>query len=228
MIRFVDVEKTYKRGTNVVRAVAGVSLDVHAGGVTFMVGPSGSGKSTLLHLAGGLDRPSVGQIIHADRDLTSMNDRELSLFRRHSVGFVFQQFHLLSTLTALENVLMPTVPEGTRPEDRERAASLLELFGLGPRMSHRPHELSGGECQRVSIARALIYDAPVILADEPTGELDSETSSLIMQEIRRLSLEEGRTVVVVTHDLSHITAEDTVFHLKDGKIVDQPTPVGSD
>ncbi len=228
MIRFENVSKTYRRGTNEVHAVDQVSLEIEGGRLTFMVGPSGSGKSTLLHLAGGLDRPTAGKVVHDQRDLTSLDDAALSRFRRHKVGFVFQQFHLLSTLTALENVLLPTVPEGTTNAHRERALSLLEMFGLAERVGHRPNELSGGECQRVSIARALVYDAPVILADEPTGELDSTTGALIMKEIRRLSGQDGRTVVVVTHDLTHIQDGDAVFHMKDGRVVERPVSISSD
>jgi len=184
-----------------------------------IMGPSGSGKSTLLHLLGGLDRPTEGEILIDGRIISQMPDSELTLFRRRRIGFVFQFFNLLSTLTALENVMLPFILDG-RPDgsSRPKARALLERVGLGGREDHLPEELSGGEIQRVAIARALIFDPPILLADEPTGNLDSRTGEEILELIRQVNREEGCTVVMVTHDREAASSGNEFFYLRDGRI----------
>ncbi len=223
----VAVGKTYRRGVTEVRALRGATLDIARGGVTFIVGPSGSGKSTLLHLLGALDRPTAGRVLFEGRDLSALSDRELSLFRRRHVGFIFQSFHLVPALTATDNVLLPRMPEGIRDQDRRRARDLLSRFGLGERLDHRPHELSGGESQRVAIARALLYDPSLVLADEPTGELDSTTGAEVFGYLRRAVREGGKTLVVVTHDTGLLEPGDRIVRFRDGNIVeDSVVPQG--
>jgi ABC-type lipoprotein export system ATPase subunit len=220
LVRAEGVWKVYRRGSRDVVAVAGVDLAIAPGEVTFVLGPSGSGKSTLLHLLGALDRPSEGRVFSGGRDLSTLGDDELSRFRRRQVGFVFQSFHLLPTLGALANVLLPLVPEGVTDGDRARAEALLVRMGLGERLGHRPSELSGGEQQRVAIARALVADPPLILADEPTGELDSKTGAEIVALLRAAVAERGKTFVIVTHEASLVEAGDRVVRIKDGRIID--------
>jgi putative ABC transport system ATP-binding protein len=218
MIEAIDLHKTYLKGKVEVRALRGIHLTVERGKIHFVVGPSGSGKSTLLHLMGALDRPTKGRVLFDGKDLAGMGDRELSFFRRKRVGFVFQNFNLIPTLTALENTLVPRIPGGLRSEDRDRAMRLLEQVGLAERADHRPNEMSGGETQRVALARALINDPLVVLADEPTGELDSETSAEVFSHFRRINEEQGMTFVIVTHDISQVRDEDLLFHIRDGVI----------
>jgi ABC-type lipoprotein export system ATPase subunit len=219
LVRAEGVTKVYRRGSRDVTALAGVDLAVEAGGLTFILGPSGSGKSTLLHLLGALDRPTTGRVWAGGRDLTALGDDELSRFRRRSVGFIFQSFHLMPTLGALENALAPLVPSGVTRDDRARAGALLERVGLGDRLDHRPGELSGGEQQRVAIARALVADAPLVLADEPTGELDSATGAGIMALIRAAAREQGKAFVIVTHAPELAEAGDRVVKIKDGRVL---------
>ena len=217
MIRVIDVHKSYSRGKSEIHALAGVSLDIPKGKFAVIMGPSGSGKSTLLHLLGGLDRPTRGEILLDGRIISQMPDDELTLVRRRKIGFVFQFFNLLSTLTALENILLPLILDGQPAgSGRERARALLERVGLGARGDHLPEELSGGEIQRVAIARALVFDPPILLADEPTGNLDSRTGEEILELIRRVNREEGCTVVMVTHDREAASSGDEFFYLKDG------------
>ncbi|HEY5599135.1 MAG TPA: ABC transporter ATP-binding protein [Candidatus Manganitrophaceae bacterium] len=217
MIRVIDVHKSYVQGKSEIHALAGVSLDIPKGKFAVIMGPSGSGKSTLLHLLGGLDRPTRGEILLDGRIISQMPDDELTLVRRRKIGFVFQFFNLLSTLTALENILLPLILDGQPAgSGRERARALLERVGLGARGDHLPEELSGGEIQRVAIARALVFDPPILLADEPTGNLDSRTGEEILELIRRVNREEGCTVVMVTHDREAASSGDEFFYLKDG------------
>ncbi len=224
MIRAIDVHKSYVQGKSEIHALAGVSLEIPKGKFAVIMGPSGSGKSTLLHLLGGLDRPTRGEILLDGRIISQMPDGELTLVRRRKIGFVFQFFNLLSTLTALENILLPLILDGQPAgSGRERARALLERVGLGARRDHLPEELSGGEIQRVAIARALVFDPPILLADEPTGNLDSRTGGEILELIRRINREEGCTVVMVTHDREAADAGDTFFHLKDGVIEEKPS-----
>jgi putative ABC transport system ATP-binding protein len=219
MIRATEVYKSYLQGRSPIHALVGVSLEIQKGKFAVIMGPSGSGKSTLLHLMGGLDRPTRGEILVDGRIISQMADGELTLFRRRRIGFVFQFFNLLPTLTALENVMLPLILDG-RPagSSRETARTLLESVGLGARPEHLPEELSGGEIQRVALARALVFDPPILLADEPTGNLDSRTGEEILQLIRRINREQGCTVVLVTHDRDAAALGDEFFYLKDGAL----------
>jgi putative ABC transport system ATP-binding protein len=219
MIRCLDVRKVYKQGDNEITALAGISLDIAKGSFAVIMGPSGSGKSTLLHLIGGLDRPSSGDVLVDHRLIGQMADDQVTLFRRHKVGFVFQFFNLLPTLTALENVALPLVLDGrSKFEADERAQVLLQKVGLAERKKHLPEELSGGEIQRVAMARALAFDPPILLADEPTGNLDSKNGSAVLSLLRQISKEEGCTVVMVTHSEEAAGYGDRRIYLRDGKI----------
>jgi len=213
-----EVAKAYRKGGQVVMALDDVSLEADATGMVAIVGPSGSGKSTLLHLIGAMDRPTGGEVIVAGQALSRLSERELTQFRRTTVGFVFQTFNLIPNLTALQNVMLPMefnqVPRGER---RERAVQLLERMELGHRLDHQPAELSGGEMQRVAIARALANNPRIILADEPTGNLDSQTGERIYALLKAIAQE--RTVVVVTHAEPLTSLADRVVHLKDGRVV---------
>ncbi len=213
-----NISKTYRRGPAEVRALRGLSCRIEAGVLTFIVGPSGSGKSSLLYLLGALDQPTSGEIICQGRRLSQMTSRERDVFRRDQVGFVFQNFNLLANLTAVENVLVPFFPQGVAAAQRARALELLRRVGLGDRLDHRPSQLSGGEQQRVAIARALLKRPKLVLADEPTGELDSESGAEIYRYLRGLRDEQGATVVIVTHDRTHIQPSDNVLTLRDGKL----------
>jgi putative ABC transport system ATP-binding protein len=220
MITVRNVSKIHHRGSLEVPALRDVTCDIPAGSWTFILGPSGSGKTTLMHLIGALDEPTTGEIDFSGKSLGTMTARERDLFRRHDVGFVFQNFNLLANLTAVENVLVPYYPEGISPEQKWQAAELLERLGLKDRVFHRPSELSGGEQQRVAIARALLKRSKLILADEPTGELDSGNAAAIMSDLRRLSQEQGTTVVIVTHEQELVQPGDRVLKLRDGRIVE--------
>jgi putative ABC transport system ATP-binding protein len=215
------LRKQYTLGEHVVDALAGVDFVVEKGEFVALMGPSGSGKSTLLHLLGGLDKPTDGEVTLAGQRLNLLNDNQVTLVRRRNVGFVFQFFNLLPILTAEENVALPLIIDG---QDfrllQARIDRLLELVGLTERRHHRPDQLSGGEQQRVSIARALVTEPAVVLADEPTGNLDSRTGAVIMALLRRSCDELGQTIVVVTHDPRAATYADRVIFLKDGHVVD--------
>jgi putative ABC transport system ATP-binding protein len=219
MIEVDHVSKVHRRGQMKVAALREISCTIPAGTFTFILGPSGSGKSTLLYLLGGLDEPTAGDIRIQGRSLKGMSTGDRDRFRRHDVGFVFQNFNLLANLTAMDNVLVPFLPQGVTAEQRNRAKALLDRMGLGERMEHRPNQLSGGEQQRVAIARALLKQPQLILADEPTGELDTENSAAILAELRTLSEEHRTTVVVVTHEQEHLRPEDTVIRIRDGRVV---------
>jgi ABC-type lipoprotein export system ATPase subunit len=219
MIRCIDVRKAYRQGENEIVALAGVSLDIPRGAFTAIMGPSGSGKSTLLHLMGGLDRPSGGELLVDGRLVGQMADDEVTLFRRTNIGFVFQFFNLLPTLTALENVTLPLVLDGrSRAEADQRAALLLETVGLKKRLHHLPEALSGGEIQRVAIARALAFNPPILLADEPTGNLDSKTGQDVLALLRQINREHGSTVVMATHSQEAAHCADRTIQLRDGRI----------
>ena len=213
------VTKTHHRGQTAVHALRGVTAEIPAGSFCFLLGPSGSGKSSLLYLIGGLDEATGGEIAVDGRPLAAFTESERDAYRRERVGFVFQAFNLLGNLDAVDNVLVPFLPKGVPTGLRRRAVALLEQVGLGDRLDHRPNQLSGGEQQRVAIARALLKDPQLVLADEPTGELDSQTGAEIFAELRRLHAEGGTTVVVVTHDRGLVTDSDLVFDIRDGRIV---------
>ncbi|MDX2038726.1 MAG: ABC transporter ATP-binding protein [Isosphaeraceae bacterium] len=216
MIEVTEVTKRFASGERSVSALNGVSCSIPKGRFAFIVGPSGSGKSTLLYLLGALDRPSSGRITVDGRELTAMSEAEQNEYRRERIGFIFQAFNLISNLTAVENVLVPYMPRGITPDLRERARRLLTEVGLGARLDHRPYQLSGGEQQRVAIARALIKEPVLVLADEPTGELDSRTGDEIYRILRRLQSEHETTLVVVTHDRRFIRPDDLVLEIRDG------------
>lgn len=216
------LQKEYLLGEHVVRALDGVDFAVAEGEFVAIMGPSGSGKSTLLHLLGGLDRPTSGEICLAGQQLSLLDEKEATLVRRHNVGFVFQFYNLLPTLTAEENILLPILIDGKDVAAyRAHLDALLALVGLTARRSHKPDQMSGGEQQRVSLARALITRPAIVLADEPTGNLDSKTGTNIMQLLRRSCDELGQTIIVVTHDQRAAAYADRVVFLRDGAIVSQ-------
>jgi putative ABC transport system ATP-binding protein len=220
MLSVRGVTKTYRQGDTEVKALAGVTLDIGAGEFVAVVGPSGSGKSTLLHLLGGLDAPTAGDILIGGTSLGRMSDDEVTIFRRRAIGFVFQFFNLLPTLSAAENVALPLLLDGKRAREiGPRVEAALEAVGLAQRRRHRPDELSGGEMQRVAIARALVIEPKLILADEPTGNLDSATGEQILDLIRRANRERGATVVMVTHDAKAAGFGTRVVTMRDGAIV---------
>ncbi|MCI0518945.1 MAG: ABC transporter ATP-binding protein [Chloroflexi bacterium] len=217
-IRVSDLRKTYSMGHVAVHALDGVDLDIPAGAFLVIMGPSGSGKSTLLHLLGGLDRPTSGHIEVEGQSLETLDENALAVFRRRTVGFIFQSFNLISSMTALENVAFPMQFARTpRSQRKKRAMELLEEVGLADRAAHRPGELSGGQQQRVAIARALVNDPRVILADEPTGNLDTASGAGVMQALANLH-QNGRNIIVVTHDSRMEKIATSVVHLLDGRV----------
>lgn len=219
MVRCRDLRKVYRQGESEIIALAGVSLEMARGSFTVIMGPSGSGKSTLLHLIGGLDRPTAGEIVVDGLSLGRMTDDEVTLFRRTRVGFVFQFFNLLPTLTALENVTLPFVLDGvSKAEADRRARAALERVGLAARMTHLPEELSGGEIQRVAMARALAFNPPILLADEPTGNLDSKSGEAVLSLLKNFNRENGCTVVLVTHSEEAARSGERVIFLRDGRV----------
>jgi putative ABC transport system ATP-binding protein len=216
LIEAVDVHKTYDRGGAEVHALRGANLTVNAGEFCSIMGPSGSGKSTLLHVLGGLDHATSGVVRVDGVDLASLSDDELTQFRRRHLGFVFQFFNLLPSMTAWENAALPLMLDGHRLSKlRGRAVELLERVGLGERVNHRPAQLSGGQLQRVALARALMANPSVLLADEPTGNLDSESGRAVLRLLRSCS-EQGLTVVMVTHDANAAAVGHRVVELRDG------------
>ena len=214
-----DLAKVYRRGTSEVRAVDGVSLSVEAGELLAIMGRSGSGKTTLLDLLGCLLRPTSGELEIDGRSVIGASDGDLAAIRRERIGFVFQEFNLIPTLSAVENVLLPLRYGPRRPDGRRRAMELLDTVGLAERATHRPSELSGGEQQRVAIARSLVNEPAVVLADEPTGELDSATSARLLETLRRLNRERGVTIAIVTHDAGVAGQTDRVVRLSDGRVI---------
>ncbi|WP_018216053.1 ABC transporter ATP-binding protein [Salinispora vitiensis] len=225
-LRLVEVRKTYGTAGNVVTALDGVSLSLATGSFTAVMGPSGSGKSTLLQCAAGLEPLDSGTVVVDGQPLVGRGEAQLTRFRRERIGFVFQQYNLLPTLTVLENVVLPLKLAGRRV-DTERAGRILAQMGLADRLRHRPDELSGGQRQRVAIARALLVEPRVVFADEPTGALDSRTAREILALVREVVQVHGRTVVMVTHDPVAAAAADTVLFLADGRLAGhlaRPTP----
>jgi putative ABC transport system ATP-binding protein len=218
VIDLQDVSRHYVDGESVVRALDGVSLSIPQGELVAVTGPSGSGKSTLLNLVGALDRPTSGTVKLAGADLGTLSDDDLTEVRRLRIGFVFQFFNLLPTMSAVENVMLPALLAGrSRREMREKAGGLLDRVKLGHRAEHRPQSLSGGEMQRVAVARALILDPPVLLADEPTGNLDRASGEEVLR-LLRATTDDARTVIVVTHDPRVAGFGDRIVALRDGRI----------
>ena len=219
-----DVRREYRLGSGTVHAVRGVSFDIAEGEWAAVVGPSGCGKSTLLHLLGAIDRPTSGTVRLRDRDVGAMSDKEATGFRLRHVGFVFQRFYLMPTLGARENVELPMAEAGMSKRERaDRARELLSYVGLAEREGHRPAQLSGGEQQRVAIARALANRPALLLADEPTGELDARTGAEIIELLGRLN-GDGTTIVVVTHDETLARAARRVIHMRDGRVERDEAP----
>jgi putative ABC transport system ATP-binding protein len=228
MIKIMNAGKTYQQGAREVHALRNVSLSIKKGEFLSIMGQSGSGKSTLLNLIGGLDQPTSGEIFIDDRPLHGISDDELTLIRRRRIGFIFQFFNLLPILTAVENVGLPLLLEGVPfARIKPKAVSLLEQVGLGARSEHRPEQLSGGEMQRVAIARALITEPAVLLADEPTGNLDSHTSEDIFLLLASLN-EKGQTIVMVTHDPKAAAYGTRIITLKDGILSEDISLAGED
>ena len=224
LIRLQGVEKVFEAGASTVRAVDHLDLGIFRGEFLTLTGPSGSGKSTVLNLLAGLDTPTAGEIVIDGQRLSTMSDDELTIFRRRQLGIVFQFFNLLPTLTAAENVGLPLrADRRPRAEIAKRVAAALALVGMGHRSRHRPGELSGGEMQRIAIARALVIEPLVILADEPTGNLDSKMGQDILELIKSMSERAGVTVVLVTHDLRAAAYGDRMITLRDGRIIDEVT-----
>jgi putative ABC transport system ATP-binding protein len=221
VVRATEITKEFRTGKVVVHALRGISLEIEAGEMVAIVGPSGCGKSTLLGLLGGLDTPTSGRVEVDSLDITDMNESQLADVRSAKVGFVFQTFNLIPTLTALENVALPAQFARGRSQVKptQRAQELLTMVGLGDRLKHRPAELSGGEQQRVALARAMVNQPALILADEPTGNLDSTSGERVLEALEQMRRETGTTLVVVSHDPSVAARADRVLQLHDGQIV---------
>ena len=220
VIKLENVWKTYKMGDVAVNALQGLSLDIKEGEFVALMGPSGSGKSTAVNMIGCLDVPTKGKIMLDAHDISKLSESELAQIRGRKIGFIFQQFNLVPTLTAIENVMLPMIFQGIPEAIRmKKGKELLELVGLGDRMGHKPSELSGGQQQRVAIARSLANNPEVILADEPTGNLDSKTGANVLEFLERLHKNENKTIVMVTHDQNLAKIAERIEFLKDGKIV---------
>jgi putative ABC transport system ATP-binding protein len=223
-----DVSRIFRQGPNTIRAVDSLDLRIDVGEFLVIAGPSGSGKTTLLQLLGALDRPTAGEITFEGRSLGALGDADLTELRLRTIGFVFQQFNLIPTVTARQNVEIALAPTGLETGDRRAAAdSRLAVVGLGHRSDHLPAQLSGGEQQRVAIARALANDPDVLLADEPTGNLDSATGAEIIALLRSLSEERGQTVVVITHDPAIAAQAPRVVRMQDGRLLEPAAPEAS-
>jgi putative ABC transport system ATP-binding protein len=218
--RVRNLTKTYGSGQALVRALDDVTLDLAAGQFTAVMGPSGSGKSTLMHCCAALDTGDSGSVFIGDQDLTTLRDKALTRLRRDEIGFVFQSYNLVPTLSAEENILLPLAIAGRRP-DREWYDSVIATVGLGDRLTHKPSELSGGQQQRVAVARALVSRPRIVFADEPTGNLDSRSGAEVLELLRRSATDYGQTIVMVTHDPVAAAYTDRVVFLADGRLVDE-------
>ncbi len=227
VIQALNVNKQYRMGKLIVKALGGINLTIHKGEFVAVMGPSGSGKSTLLHLLGGLDTPSSGEIYLAGQPLSRLNDRELTLLRRRKVGFIFQFYNLLPTQTAQENVALPLLIDGKRMRQQlPWVGSMLDRVGLSDRSGHRPDQLSGGQQQRVAVARAFVAGPEIVLADEPTGNLDSKSGIEILNLLQHACKELSATIVMVTHDARAASFAHRIVFLKDGMIVNSITNAG--
>ncbi|MBP5329709.1 MAG: ABC transporter ATP-binding protein [Spirochaetaceae bacterium] len=221
VVSLVDVVKTYIMGDNEVRALRGVSFDIEQGEFVSIMGPSGSGKSTCMNMIGCLDRPTSGIVKINGRETAKMNEKELSVLRNQTIGFVFQQYHLISSMNVIENVMLPLKYQKVDKSLRyDRAEEVLEAVGLTERIHHKPNELSGGQKQRVAIARAMITKPKILLADEPTGALDSETGKQVMEMFRKINSEQNTTVIIVTHDPRIGESTKRCIRILDGQIVE--------
>jgi len=225
MIKAIDIHKTYAQADNMLHVLRGVSLEIAPGEVVGIVGPSGAGKSTLMHILGGLDKPSQGQVDFFGEDMYSLSDEKRAQLRSSQIGFVFQAYHLLPELTALENVILPSLVKNNSRKTSAielEGVKLLERVGLGARVTHRPSQLSGGEQQRVAIARALMNGPKVVLCDEPTGNLDSVSGTMVMDILLGLNAQTGQTVVIVTHEENIARRVGRVIYIRDGQL--EPVP----
>jgi len=219
VVRTKNLAKEYTMGGITLRALDGVQLDIHKGEYISIMGPSGSGKSTLFNMIGGLDKPTTGTVFINDVDMAQLDAQELAYLRCRTIGYIFQSFNLIPVMTALENVTLPTIFAGTSTDDGiERGIELLNTVGLGDRLHHKPMELSGGQQQRVAIARALANAPTIVLADEPTGNLDLKTGKEIIDLLKKLNREQGVTIISATHDLKMIDVSDRVVWIRDGRI----------
>jgi putative ABC transport system ATP-binding protein len=219
IVRTKDLVKEYVMGTTVLRALDGVALDIRRGEYISLMGPSGSGKSTLFNMIGGLDKPTTGSVFINEVDIAQLDAGELAYLRCRQIGYIFQTFNLIPVMTALENVTLPMIFAGTPSEEGlDRGIKLLETVGLGERLHHKPSELSGGQQQRVAVARSLANDPGIVLADEPTGNLDLKTGKEIIELLKRLNMENGVTIISATHDLKMIDVSDRVVHIRDGQV----------
>ena len=221
VVRTIDVAKQYGEGEAAIRALNGVTCEIYAGEYLSIMGPSGSGKSTLFNMIGGLDKPSEGSVFVNSVDLAQLTPRELAFLRCHTIGYIFQTFNLITVRTALENVTLPMLFAGREPEEADtRGKELLDLVGVGHRLHHRPSELSGGQQQRVAVARALANSPAIILADEPTGNLDLKTGQEIIDLLRELNTKQNVTIISATHDHKMLDVSDRIFHIRDGILAD--------
>ena len=226
VIEVKDLYKLYRVGDEVVRALDGVGFNIYKGEFCAIVGTSGSGKSTLLNMLAGLEKPTKGSVVIAGQHIEDLTEEQLVRFRRENVGFIFQSFHLLGTMNAVENVALPLSFRGVPRDVRmKKADKMLELVKLKKHKKHLPNQMSGGQQQRVGVARALVVDPKIIFADEPTGNLDSHTSEDVMRLMQRVVREQKKTLVMVTHDSHLATYADRVFHIRDGKILDRKSVV---
>lgn len=219
IVRTQNVRKTYIMGDETVHALRGISLTIYAGEYISIMGPSGSGKSTFFNMVGGLDKPTSGEVYIDEVDIAQLDPFELAWLRCRKIGYIFQTFNLIPVMTALENVTLPMVFAGTDPDEaREKGAALLALVGLGQRLHHKPAQMSGGQQQRVAIARALANDPAIILADEPTGNLDLKTGHEVIELLKKLKDERGVTIITATHDMKMLDASDRVIWITDGQV----------
>jgi len=220
VIKLENVWKVYKLGkNNELPILRGVNLEIQPGDFTTIMGPSGSGKSTLMYILGLLDVPSQGQIYFNNQDISKLSEDQLAVMRGKKIGFIFQQFNLMQNLTAIENVMLPMIFQGTEENARkEKAKKLLEMVNLGHRLDHKPMEMSGGEQQRIAIARSLVNDPEILIADEPTGNLDSSTGKIVMEILRKLHEDKKITIIVVTHDPNIANYSHNIIRIQDGQI----------